>query len=73
MPPDSLDGLEDVHFAVLDDLLDAGVGGAVHPGAAASVPAPTRHINTYYNYTYTVLKAATIVRQQTCTTGLSKC
>lgn len=52
MSPDSLDGLEDVHFAVLDDLLDAGVGGAVHPGAAASVPARTRHINTYYKYTH---------------------
>ena len=27
---DSFDGLEDVHLPVLDDLLDAGVGRAVH-------------------------------------------
>jgi len=30
VPPDGLDGLEDVDLPVLDDLLDARVRGAVH-------------------------------------------
>jgi hypothetical protein len=34
---DRLDGLEDVDLAVLDDLLDAGVRGAVDAGAGLAV------------------------------------
>ena len=34
VPPDGLDGLEDVDLAVLDDLLDAGVGSTVHSAPA---------------------------------------
>jgi len=36
MTADGLDGLEDVHLTVLDDLLDAGVGRAVHAAPARS-------------------------------------
>ena len=36
---DGLDGLEDIDLPVLDDLLDAGVGGAVNAGARLPVPA----------------------------------
>ena len=34
---DSFYGLEDVHLPVLDDLLDAGVGSAVHAGPGLAV------------------------------------
>lgn len=38
MSPDVLDGLEDVHFSVLDDLLYASVGRKVHPNPRSSIP-----------------------------------
>ena len=38
MTPDGLDCLEDVYLPVLDHLLDAGVGGAVHAHAGLPVP-----------------------------------
>ena len=37
MPPDRLDGLENVNFAMLDHLLDACVGRAVNTGAGMTV------------------------------------
>lgn len=40
--PDGLDCLKHVDFAVLDDLLDASIGGAVYPGPRLPIPARTR-------------------------------
>ena len=40
---DRLDCLEDVHLAVLDDLLDAGVSSAVHPGPSNPVLTDHHH------------------------------
>ena len=58
MPPDRLDGLEDVYLPVLDDLLDAGVGRAVdaapsdavgrdddHRAVVAALPPPLHHVH----------------------------
>ncbi len=39
VPPDGLDGLEDVDLAVLHHLLDARVRRAVHARARVTVPA----------------------------------
>ena len=43
MSADGLHCLEDVHLPVLDDLLDAGVSGAVHPGPPDPVLADHNH------------------------------
>ena len=38
MSTDVLDGLEDVDFAVLNDLLDAGIGRKVHAHSRRPIP-----------------------------------
>lgn len=43
MSADGSNGLEDVHFSVLDDLLDASVGGAVDSAAGAPVRGHDAH------------------------------
>lgn len=39
---DRLDGLENVHLAVLDHLFDTGVGRAVHAASASAITETTR-------------------------------
>lgn len=54
VPPDGLDGLENVYFAMLDHLLDARVGSAVHAAPASTVAA--KQINKIiYFVTYVLL------------------
>lgn len=37
MPPNCFDCLEDINLSMLNDLLDAGVGSAVHAGPGLAV------------------------------------
>lgn len=43
VPADGLDGLEDVHLPVLNDLLDASVGCAVHAASTSPIPVQYRY------------------------------
>ena len=44
MPAHGLDSLEDIDLAVLDDLLDAGVGRTVHTCTGLTIPAKERNM-----------------------------